>query len=95
MLAATWQMQYSPPSNRGMAIGHVCFAAFFDKALEMQVKDFFNQIATSLRLLVTLRPYRLAARQQREDEANFPEQTAFRPQVRRPFMRATKRSSPP
>jgi hypothetical protein len=33
------------------------------------VKAFFKQIGTSLKLLVTLRPYRLAARQQREDEA--------------------------
>lgn len=38
------------------------------------MKDFFKLIATTLRLRMTLRPYRLAARQQQEDEAktSFP-----------------------
>jgi len=62
-------MQYSLHSNRARLLRGVLRK--FDKALEMQVKDFFKQIATSLRLLVTLRPYRQAARRQRGDEAKI------------------------
>jgi len=62
------------PHNRGRATKLGCFGGFCINSInhwKTQVKDFFKQIVTFLKLRVTLKPYRQAVRRQRADEARI------------------------
>ena len=68
------QIWRNPPHNPATGIERACFGGFYVNSInrwKTQVKDFFKQIVTMLKLRVTLRPYRRAARQQRAIEARM------------------------